>query len=155
MVEHLTENQGVAGSNPALGTIGCVQVRLTGLKSLRLMRYRINAELVRTGMAEATGEKLRWITEAADERLDAIELGSSVFFASVTEDRESIASALAPSMGFEPRDVLEMPHFLIGTIQQIEADLKLRRERYGFSDVIIPGDAAEQLAPVVERFAGN
>src|SRR5947208_7528461 len=50
---------------------------------------------------------------------------------SVTEQRYT--SALAPSMGFEPRDVLEMPHFLIGTIQQIEADLKLRRERYGFS----------------------
>ena len=106
-------------------------------------------------MAEATGEKLRWITEAADERLDAIELGFTFFFASVTEDRESIASALAPSTGFEPRDVLEMPHFLIGTIQQIEADLKLRRERYGFSDVIIPGNTAEQLAPVVERLAGN
>ena len=119
------------------------------------MRYRINAKLVRTGMAEATDEQLRWITEAADERLDAIERGFTVFFASVTEDRESIASALAPSMGFEPRDVLEMPHFLIGTIQQIEADLKLRRERYGFSDVIIPGDTAQQLAPVVERLAGN
>ena len=72
---------------------------------------------------------------------------------SVTEQRYT--SALAPSMGFEPRDVLEMPHFLIGIIQQIEADLKLRRERYGFSDVIIPGNTAEQLAPVVERFAGN
>jgi len=33
--------------------------------------------------------------------------------------------------------------------------LKLRRERYGFSDVIIPGNTAEQLAPVVERLAGN
>src|SRR2546430_9794281 len=51
----------------------------------------------------------------------------------------TIREVLAPSTGFEPRDVLEMPHFLIGTIQQIEADLKLRRERYGFSDVIIPG----------------
>jgi len=55
---------------------------------------------------------------------------------SVTEQRYT--SALAPSTGFEPRDVLEMPHFLIGTIQQIEADLKLGRERYGFSAVIIP-----------------
>ena len=55
---------------------------------------------------------------------------------SVTEQRYT--SALAPSTGFELRDVLEMPHCLIGTIQQIEADLKLRHERYGFSDVIIP-----------------
>ena len=49
----------------------------------------------------------------------------------------------------------EMPHFLIGTIEQIEEDLQTRRERYGFSHVIVPGEVAEQLAPVVERLAGK
>jgi len=116
---------------------------------------RINPKLVQTGMAEATDEKLAWIKEAAGDRFDAIELGFTVFFANVTEDRESLASALAPSMGFEPRNVLEMPHFLIGTVEQIEEDLKLRRERYGFSDVIVPGEATESLAPIVERLAGS
>jgi probable F420-dependent oxidoreductase len=116
---------------------------------------RINPKLVQTGMAEATDEKLGWIREAAPERLDSIELGFTVFFANVTDDRESIASALGPSMGMEPRNVLEMPHFLIGTLDQIEDDLKARRDRYGFSHAIVPGDAAEQLAPVVERLAGR
>ena len=116
---------------------------------------RINPKLVQTGMAEATDEKLAWIKEAAGDRFDAIELGFTVFFANVTEDRESLATALAPSMGFEPRNVLEMPHFLIGTVEQIEEDLKLRRERYGFSDVIVPGEATESLAPIVERLAGS
>jgi probable F420-dependent oxidoreductase len=116
---------------------------------------RINPKLVQTGMAEATDEKLSWIREAAPERLDSIELGFTVFFANVTDDRESVASALAPSMGMEPHNVLEMPHFLIGTIDQIEDDLKVRRERYGFSHAIVPGDAAEQLAPVVERLVGK
>ena len=116
---------------------------------------RINPKLVRTGMAEATDEKLTWIRGAAPERLASIELGFTVFFASVTDDRESIASALAPSMGFEPRNVLEMPHFLIGTLDQIEEDLRARRERYGFSDVIVPGDAADSLSPIVERLAGR
>jgi len=116
---------------------------------------RINPKLVQTGMAEATDEKLAWIKEAAGDRFNAIELGFTVFFANVTEDRESLASALAPSMGFEPRNVLEMPHFLIGTVEQIEEDLKLRRERYGFSDVIVPGEATESLAPIVERLAGS
>ena len=78
-----------------------------------------------------------------------------MFFASVTSDRESIASAIAPSMGLEARDVLEMPHFLLGTIEQIEDDLKARRERFGFSHVIVPGEVADQLAPIVERLAGK
>lgn len=116
---------------------------------------RINPKLVQTGMAAATDQKLAWIREAAGDRVDSIELGYTVFFANVTDDRESMASALAPSIGFETADVLEMPHFLIGTIDQIVEDLKSRRERYGFSDVIFPGEAAEQLSPVVERLAGK
>ncbi len=116
---------------------------------------RINPKLVRTGMAEATEEKLGWVKDAAGERFDSIELGFTVFFANITDDRDSLASAMAPSMGFEPRDVLEMPHFLIGTRGQIEEDLRVRRERYGFTDVILPGDAADDLAPIVERLAGH
>jgi probable F420-dependent oxidoreductase len=116
---------------------------------------RINAKLVRTGVGAATDEKLTWITEAAGERLESIELGFTVFFANVTDDRESIASALAPSMGLEPSDVLNMPHFLIGTIDQIEHDLRARRERYGFSHAIVPAAVADQLAPIVERLAGK
>src|SRR3989475_742424 len=107
---------------------------------------RINPKLVRTGMAEATDEKLGWIKEAAGDRLEAIDLGFTIFFASITDDRESLASALAPSMGFEPQDVLEMPHFLIGTVAQIEEDLRARRERYGFSHVILPGESADELS---------
>ena len=116
---------------------------------------RINPKLVRTGMAEATDEKLGWIREMAGDRMAEIDLGFTVFFASITDDRESLASALAPSMGFEPRDVLEMPHFLVGTIDQIEADLRARRERYGFSHVILPGETADELSPIVERLAGQ
>src|SRR5213080_1760293 len=112
---------------------------------------RINPRLVRTGMAEATDEKLAWIKEAAGDRMQAIDLGFTVFFASITDDRESLASALAPSMGFEPQDVLEMPHFLIGTVAQIEEDLRARREHYGFSHVILPGESADELSRIVER----
>ena len=120
-----------------------------------LREGRVNPKLVQTGVAAATEEKVGWIREAAGDRLDSIELGFTVFFASVTSDRESIASAIAPSMGLEPRDVLEMPHFLLGTIEQIEDDLKARRERFGFSHVIVPGEVADQLAPIVERLAGK
>src|SRR5690242_19117371 len=60
----------------------------------------------KSGMAEATAEKLSWIKEAAGERLNEIELGSWTLLANITEDRESVASAIAPSMGMEPTDVL-------------------------------------------------
>ena len=116
---------------------------------------RINPKLVRTGAASATGDKLDWVKEAAGERFEQIELAMTIFFANVTEDRDSIAQAMAPGMDFEPQEVLDMPHFLIGTIDQIIDDLRARRERFGVSFIVVPGDAADALAPVVERLAGT
>jgi probable F420-dependent oxidoreductase len=108
-----------------------------------------------TGTAAATEEKLGWIREAAGDRFEDIELGAWTLQASVTDDRDVIAEAFAPRMGMDPADLLEIPHVLIGSIDQIVEDLERRRERYGFSLVIIPGAAAEDMAPVVERLAGR
>jgi hypothetical protein len=110
---------------------------------------------VQTGAAQRTEEKIEWIKAAAGDRLDSIHLGFTIFFANITDDRESLAQAMAPGMGFDPRDVLEMPHFLIGTMAQIEHDLRERRDRYGFSDAILPGEMADELVPIVERLSGQ
>ena len=120
-----------------------------------LSEGRINRALVQTGARKRTEEKIGWIKEAAGDRLDLIELGFTIFFANITDDRGSLAEAMAPGMGFEPRDVLEMPHFLIGTVEQIEHDLRERRELYGFSHAVLPGEMADELAPIVERLAGQ
>jgi len=120
-----------------------------------LREGRVSRKLVRTGLAEATDEKLGWIREAAGDRLDGIELSVTIFLANVTDDRESVASAMAVGFGSEPADVLEMPHFLIGTVEQLVEALQQRRERYGVSFVIVPGDVAEQFAPVVAKLTGT
>lgn len=116
---------------------------------------RINPKLVQTGMAERTEQKLGWVKDAAGARFDQLDLGFTVFLVNITDDRASLAEAIAPSMGFEPKDVLDMPHFLIGTERQIEENLRERRDRYGLSHVILPGEMADELAPIVERLAGN
>jgi len=123
--------------------------------NFNLSEGRINPTLVRTGMASATDEKINWIREAAGERLAHLELSVTIFRVSITEDRESIAEAFAPPLGITPADVLEIPHVLTGTIEQITADLEARRDRYGISYVIVPEDFAEELVPVVERLAGS
>jgi len=120
-----------------------------------LREGRVSRKLVRTGLAEATDEKLGWIREAAGDRLDGIELSVTIFLANVTDDRESVASAMAVGFGSEPADVLDMPHFLIGTVEQLVEALQQRRERYGVSFVIVPGDVAEQFAPVVAKLTGT
>jgi probable F420-dependent oxidoreductase len=123
--------------------------------NFNLREGRINPQLVLTGAAHATDEKVSWVREAAGDRFDHIELGMTVFFATVTDDPESVAEAVAPGMQLEAGQVLEMPHFLIGTIDQIVEALQGRRERFGFSHIAVPGVMADALAPVVERLAGN
>ena len=120
-----------------------------------LREGRINPTLVRTGLAGATDEKLAWIREAAGARIDQIELSVTIFFASITDDRESLAAAVGRGFGAGAADVLDTPHFLIGSIDQIVEALRDRRERYGISFVILPGEVAEDFAPVVERLSGT
>jgi probable F420-dependent oxidoreductase len=123
--------------------------------NFNLSEGRVNRNLVRTGMADATDEKVAWIKEAAGERFPAIEMSVTVFVANVTDDRISVAEAMAAGLQSQLGEILQTPHFLIGTVEQIIEDLQARRERYGISYVIVPDEAAQSLAPVVERLTGN
>lgn len=123
--------------------------------NFNLNEGRLNPTMVRTGLAAATDEKVGWIREAAGSRFEHIELGLTIFRASVTDDRDAVAQAFAPMVELEARDILELPHFLVGTVEQIVDDLQERRERFGVSHIVLPDEAAEGLAPVVERLAGN
>jgi probable F420-dependent oxidoreductase len=120
-----------------------------------LREGRVNARLVRTGMAAATEEKLGWIRDSAGSRFDQIEMSVTIFLAVVTDDRDSMAAGVAAGLEMEAADILAMPHFLIGTVEQIADDILERRERYGISYVVVPGEVGEALAPVVERLAGS
>lgn len=120
-----------------------------------LQEGRINRKMVRTGMASATAEKLAWIKEGASERLDGLELSVTIFVANITDERESMAQAIGSGLDMETEEVLDIPHFLIGTEEQIADDLRARRERYGISFVVVPGEVAEAMAPIVERLAGS
>jgi probable F420-dependent oxidoreductase len=120
-----------------------------------LREGRVSRKLVQTGLAQATDEKLRWIREAAGDRLEEIELSVTIFLANITNDRDSVATAMAVGFGSQPADVLEMPHFLIGTVDELIDSLQRRRDRYGISYVIVPGDVAEQFSAVVSQLAGT
>ncbi len=60
-----------------------------------------------------------------------------------------------PASGQSQKDVLDTPHFLIGSADELVGVLRLRRDRYGISFVIVPGEVAELFAPVVARLAGT
>ena len=105
--------------------------------------------------AEATDDKVALVRDVAGSRFGAIELSVGVFLATVTDDRHSFAAALAPGFGLSTEQALASPHALFGTVDECVATLEERRERWGFSYVTIPAEAAVEMAPVVERLTGR
>jgi hypothetical protein len=50
---------------------------------------------------------------------------------------------------------LESPHIVVGSIEEIVADLEQRRERYGISHIVISDDKIDEFAPIVAQLAGR
>jgi len=107
-----------------------------------------------TATAEATAEKLGWVRDAAGDRFGDIELSYTVYLTMVTDDREAVAGGLGSGFGLTAAQVLAMPNFAIGTVNQIADELERRRDELGFSYVVVGGECYEAMAPVVARLAG-
>ena len=115
----------------------------------------VNADVVTTGTAELTAQKVDLIREVAGDRFDDIELSVTVFMAALHENRDQLAEMVAGSFGQPPEFVLESPHFCAGTEEQIIDQLQERRERFGFSYIVFGGGSYEAMLPVVGKLAGT
>ena len=105
--------------------------------------------------AEATERKVAWVRQAAGERFNELELNAIVFTVVVTDQRKQASEQLTQRFQMTTQQVLEMPHCLVGTVDQITEDLLYRREKYGISYVSIFEESIEAFAPVVARLAGK
>ena len=104
----------------------------------------------------ATRQKVAWVREAAGDRLASLELHTLIQAVIVTEDRATAADQLAARFSGLSRDViLESPYVLAGTVDEICAMLRRRRDEYGISYVTVFDRDAEAFGPVVERLTGR
>jgi probable F420-dependent oxidoreductase len=105
--------------------------------------------------AAATDQKLNWVRSAAGPRFDDLEIQQYAGFVLFTDDRQSLAEAMAPAFDVTPEVALETPIALVGTLEQMIDDLNARRERWQMSYVVVDDAVADQFAPVVNRLAGT
>lgn len=103
--------------------------------------------------AEATARKLSWVRESAGERFPDLELNIVVLRVVDTDDREAAADQLAQELQLTSGEVLESPHVLLGTADEMAEALRERRSRYGISYISVTEDGLEPFAPVIERLA--
>jgi probable F420-dependent oxidoreductase len=105
----------------------------------------------------AIEERLSWVRAGAGPRYSQIEL-SLIPTVILADDRATAVERLIAERGWPgigADQVREMPSVLIGTLEEIAADLLARRERYGFSYYVFSDHQAEELAPIVARLSGS
>ena len=108
-----------------------------------------------TATDDATDQKVAWITEAAGGRVGDIELHTRIHLALVTDDRDAVAEAVAPTLGLTPEQSKHSPHALVGTFERDGRAVPRWRDRWGISAIGLSADALEPLAPLVARLAGT
>jgi len=97
---------------------------------------------------------LTWIQEAAPDRFDSIELQMMAFATKIVTSRRA-AARTATMLGLPGEDALELPIVLIGAVDELCERLLEYRKRWGFTNIVVSGDAMESFAPVVAQLAGT
>jgi probable F420-dependent oxidoreductase len=108
-------------------------------------------------LAETVAGKVALVRESAGDRFTELEL-STVVGVTVTDDPRREAAALIDRRGWTgiaPEQVLEMPSFVIGSIDEIAETLEARRDRLGLSYYVVSDADMEAFAPVVARLRGR
>jgi probable F420-dependent oxidoreductase len=144
----------VGGGGKRVLSLAAREADIIGV-NFNLAPGRVNREVMNTGDATSTAEKVRWIREAAGSRFDQIEMNVTVFVSIVTDDQKGMVERVAPGFGMSNEEVLASPHAVIGSAEQIAEALQERREKFGFSYVVFSGDGFEALSPVVKKLAGT
>jgi len=88
-------------------------------------------------------------TAVAAGRLDAIELNVRAFVVVVTDEPDTAMQGIADFTGAPKEMIAQSPFVLIGPPAKLTEDLLARRERWGFSYVIVGQDDVDPFAPVV------
>jgi probable F420-dependent oxidoreductase len=115
----------------------------------------VGPEAISTMTAEAVDAKVDIVRDAVGTRLNHVEMNIRAFLVNITDDAAGAISRLAAGMGVEESMVTETPFALMGPPSKLIEDLIARRERWGFSYVIVGGEDVEKFAPVVAALSGK
>jgi len=145
----------VGGGGERVLTLAAQEADIVGINANLAGGTAEHPDSARSLSGAATDQKLAWVRTGAGERFDDLEIQQYAGFVLFTDDRTSLAEAIAPAFGVSPDVALETPVALVGTAAQMIDDLVARRERWKMSYVVVDDAVAQQFSPVVDRLAGT
>ncbi|MEO6570941.1 MAG: TIGR03621 family F420-dependent LLM class oxidoreductase [Ilumatobacteraceae bacterium] len=144
----------IGGGGPRVLSFAAREADIVGINAT-LTSGAVDATTFATMTADAVEQKVAIVRQAATEadRLDDIEMNIRAFMVLVTDDVPSALRTLGEFTG-APEDVIaDSPFALVGPTGKIADELRERRERWGFSYVIVGQNDIESFAPVVAALA--
>ncbi len=144
----------IAGGGPKVLALAGREADIVGI-NLSLASGTIDAAAGASGAPTETDTKVGAIRDAAGAHFDSLVLQTRIHMVLITDDRDSLLESLAPGFALTPAEAAEMPHVLVGTVDQMCDDIQRWRDRWGISYVTWSADAVETMAPVVERLSGT
>ncbi len=144
----------IGGGGNRVLTFAAREADIVGINP-RLTAGYVGPETIATTTAEHYDERVRWVKEAAGGRFDSLELQCLTFVVQITPDRTAALERLASLMSVTPEQVAGTPVVLIGTQEQIIETLEERRQRFGFSYLVVHEGEMEAFAPVVAALSGR
>jgi len=147
----------IGGNGPRLLTLAAREADIVGFSGLTFRRGGTAPPDLSGWKASSVDERVQLVREVAGaERYAQLELNALVQRVVVTDDRSKAAEELTSRWSqLTPGEILQSPYVLIGTVDQMVEDLKLRRERWGISYYVIFEPYLDAFAPVVARLAGR
>jgi probable F420-dependent oxidoreductase len=152
----------IGGGGKKMLTLAAQEANIVGLD---VKGTAAGAKDMATTAGTMIEQQVGWIRDAAGSRLPELEIHILVWAIAITNDRRQGAEQIASMLASWPTTVtanapstdhiLESPQFLIGTVEQIAADLQQRRERYGISYITVFGDYIDSFSPVVALLHGK
>ncbi|CAM5672583.1 LLM class F420-dependent oxidoreductase [Streptomyces canus] len=106
--------------------------------------------------AEQLDERVGRYLRLAEGRKEPAELNLLIQMVVVTDDREAVATPFlhrVPDLTLQ--QALDLPIMLIGTVEEIVAQVLAQRERYGFTYLTVLEASMEAFAPVMARLRGR
>jgi len=144
----------VGGGSRRILSVAATEADIVGVNP-DLRSGSMGADLIANVAPERFDERVEWVRVAAGERFDRLELQVLTFLVQVgTPHREAVEEA-APRFGVAPEVASEIPIAIMGTAEEVCEQLIARRERWGFSYIVIHEPELDAFAPIVERLAGT
>ena len=146
----------IGGGGPRVLKFAAREADIVGVNAT-LTSGAVDESTFATMTSAAVDDKVKIVHDAATAagRLDQIEMNIRAFMVFITENVPQALDTLSQFTG-APTDVIaESPFALVGPPEKLIDELRERRERWGFSYVIVGENDVEPFAPVVAALAGT